>query len=494
MGITYDAIIVGGGLAGLSCAAILAKNGKRIILFEKNNIVGGRCSSYKKKGFIIDYGTHVFTRTEFGPIGVLLSEINESVEFYHLRRMPFYYLRKEGKVGPFGIDIDTKYGSILPPDEEFKKLNFDKEDFKDLLNKLSKTTNMELEETYKYDNIPFFDWYEKNKEVLNIGEGVKGLLFSLYSSGLCLLVEEGSTGEFMRIMKNNSSSSIHSMLKKEVRALGLGYPKGACIAVPNAIERAINKFGGKIIKNTIIDEIILEDGEVKGVITDKGETYQSKIVISNIGPKETIIAAGKQNFQKKFLSKIDSLKESVRGYVLKVALDEPVTDEAFLFGLASNIEKSSLIMKEARLPEIPWTIFVPVVSNMDPSLAPKGKQLMIPAHGTYGDTVKYPWHKLSEKILESLEIIFPHIQNKISFYDEFGAVQAKTLWKANDGAIIRVAQIPGQVGEDALPSKTPIKGLYLVGTGIGTGISEIGVDYAIRSGSECAKDILKNEK
>ena len=73
----HDVIIIGGGLGGLSAAAILAKHGKKVLIFEKNNIVGGRCSSYKKKGFTIDYGTHIFTRTEFGPIGVLLSEINE---------------------------------------------------------------------------------------------------------------------------------------------------------------------------------------------------------------------------------------------------------------------------------------------------------------------------------------------------------------------------------------------------------------------------------
>lgn len=490
----YDAIIIGGGLGGLSCASILAKHGKKIILFEKNKILGGRCSSYKKKGYTIDYGTHIFTRTDFGPLGGLLSEINESVEFYHLKRMPFYYLKKEGKFGPFGIDVDTKYGSILPPDDEFNKLNFNKEDFKDLLTKLSKTTNMKLEETYNYDKVSFIDWYEEKRDEFNIGEGVKGLLFSLYASGLCVSTDEGSSGEYIRVMMNNASSSFQSMMKRDVKALALGYPKGSCIAIPNAIEHAINKFGGKIIKNTIIDEIMVQEGMIKGAVTDKGEIFESKIVISNIGPKETINAAGKNNFDNQFIKKIEGLKASVRGYVLKVALDEPVTDEAFIFGLAADVDKAALIMKEDIIPEFPLTVFIPVVSNMDPSLAPKGKQLMIPANGTYKDTVKYPWHKLSEKILESLEIIFPHIQNKISFYDEFGAVHAKSLWKGMDGAINRVGQVVGQVGKDALPSETPIKGLYFVGSGIGTDISEIGVDYAVKSGWECAKNILKLKK
>ncbi|MHA1799166.1 MAG: phytoene desaturase family protein, partial [Candidatus Helarchaeota archaeon] len=409
----YDAIIIGGGLGGLSSAAVLAKNGKKVILFEKNKILGGKCSSYKKQGFTIDYGTHIFTRTEFGPIGEILHLLDENVDFYHLTRMPFYYLKKDEKVGPFGIDIDARYGSIIPPDEEFAKLNFDKKDFKDLLTKLANTTKMEFEETRKYDDVSFIDWYEEKKEELNVGDGVKGLLFSLYASGLCLLVEDGSSGEYIRIMQNNSASSFRSMLKKDVKALSLGYPKGSCISVPNAIVRAINKYGGTIVRETIIDEITVVDGKVQGVITNKGEVYKSNLIISNAGPKETLRMAGRKNFDKKYLKLVDNIKPSVRPYVLKVALSEPVTDEAFLFGLSENIEESSKAFRLGELPEIPWTLFIPVVSNMDPSLAPKGKQLMIPGHGTYEDTVKYPWHKLSEKMLEALEIIFPHIQNKI---------------------------------------------------------------------------------
>ena len=152
------------------------------------------------------------------------------------------------------------------------------------------------------------------------------------------------------------------MMKKDVRALSLGYPRGSCIAVPNAIERAINKFGGKIIKKTVIDKIIIEDGEVKGVITNKGDVYKSKIVISNIGPKETLTAAGKQNFPKEYVKRVEGLKSSVRPYVLKVALDEPVTDESFLFALSANIDESSKAMREGYLPDIPWTLFIPVAT------------------------------------------------------------------------------------------------------------------------------------
>lgn len=52
----YDVIIVGGGFGGLSCGALLAKNGYKVCLVEKNDTVGGLCSSYKKEDFHFDYG------------------------------------------------------------------------------------------------------------------------------------------------------------------------------------------------------------------------------------------------------------------------------------------------------------------------------------------------------------------------------------------------------------------------------------------------------
>jgi 15-cis-phytoene desaturase len=53
----YDSIIVGGGLAGLSAAALLAKKGKRILLFERGNL-GGRAVTINIKGFKFNFGAH----------------------------------------------------------------------------------------------------------------------------------------------------------------------------------------------------------------------------------------------------------------------------------------------------------------------------------------------------------------------------------------------------------------------------------------------------
>ena len=56
---SYDAVIIGAGHNGLTCAAYLAKAGLKVAVFEKNSFVGGMSSSYE---FIPGYrfGTGAF--------------------------------------------------------------------------------------------------------------------------------------------------------------------------------------------------------------------------------------------------------------------------------------------------------------------------------------------------------------------------------------------------------------------------------------------------
>src|ERR1700680_890176 len=57
---SYDAIIIGSGIGGLFCANILAKAGLKILLLEKHYMLGGFCSSFRRKGFVFDAATHFY--------------------------------------------------------------------------------------------------------------------------------------------------------------------------------------------------------------------------------------------------------------------------------------------------------------------------------------------------------------------------------------------------------------------------------------------------
>jgi phytoene dehydrogenase-like protein len=55
---TYDAVIIGAGLGGLTAAAILARAGRKVLLIERSNSVGGAASSYKAGDLFVEGSLH----------------------------------------------------------------------------------------------------------------------------------------------------------------------------------------------------------------------------------------------------------------------------------------------------------------------------------------------------------------------------------------------------------------------------------------------------
>ena len=60
-----DVIVLGGGFAGLSCAAALAEKGRKVMVLDKKPHLGGRAYSFNENGLDIDNGQHLFMGCNF---------------------------------------------------------------------------------------------------------------------------------------------------------------------------------------------------------------------------------------------------------------------------------------------------------------------------------------------------------------------------------------------------------------------------------------------
>src|SRR5437867_5654157 len=97
---SYDAIIIGAGVGGLFCANLLAREGLKVLLLERHYMLGGFCSTFRRKGFIFDAATHFYPLlgNPTTLTGKLLQDLEiptewikmDPVDQFHLPSMPSF--------------------------------------------------------------------------------------------------------------------------------------------------------------------------------------------------------------------------------------------------------------------------------------------------------------------------------------------------------------------------------------------------------------------
>ncbi|MFB0562503.1 MAG: phytoene desaturase family protein [Candidatus Lokiarchaeia archaeon] len=456
----YDVVVIGGGIGGTAAGAILASNGLKTLLVEKNEFIGGRCSTYEKEGFKIDVGVHSFGRTSKGPLGNVLNMIGmeDAVEWV-LARSPGPLWYHQGKFWKFPRDLEK-----LVPDSDFSSLT---KLFSDI---------MQLQETKELDTISIKSWlsrYTDNTVVHSFFNTVCGLYF-------VVPYYEASAGEFVRCLASLS------------RDLSTGYPKGGCISIPLAYTQGIEKFGGDVKTGVSAKKIVVDDEKVQGVELDSGEFVSSKLVISNAGIRDTVNnMVGRNYFNENYLEKTDKLKYSMSALTLKVALEEPITHFKMVssFSLEDPEEKFKRIL-EGKVPD-EVDLFCPVPSNYDPSLAPKGTQLIIAGTAAPLESFDKNREKWINNSMKSLENMFPGLSDNLMWLDVTTPKDIEILG-GKEAAVIGVSQTVDQSGVNRPSSTLPIEGLYLVGGDAGGW--GIGTELAAKSAIECSEIILRKTK
>ena len=97
-----DVIIIGAGMAGLTCGCLLAKRGLRVAMIEKNEKVGGCCASFQKDGFSFDLSVQSLGECQRGGrVWSLLKELDllDQIHFISLEPAREYHFPNR-KVSP----------------------------------------------------------------------------------------------------------------------------------------------------------------------------------------------------------------------------------------------------------------------------------------------------------------------------------------------------------------------------------------------------------
>ena len=77
---SVDVVVIGSGIGGLSCAALLAKYGYRVTVCESHSIAGGAAHSFERDGYKFDSGPSLYSGLSSSPTNNPLRQVLDAIE------------------------------------------------------------------------------------------------------------------------------------------------------------------------------------------------------------------------------------------------------------------------------------------------------------------------------------------------------------------------------------------------------------------------------
>jgi phytoene dehydrogenase-like protein len=265
----YDAVVIGSGLAGLTCANMLARDGNSVLLLEQHHQLGGLAAWFKRKGgHIFDVSLHGF------PVGMIKT------------------CRKYWSPEIAGMIVQLKGIRFDNPQFSFTT-TFDREDFTRILREQFKIPLENIEGFF--NTARDMNYYDD--QTMTIRE-----LFEKFFPG---------RNDVVRMLMEPITYANGSTLDDPAISYGIvfsNFMSKGVYTVQGGTDQFIGKMRDELIKNGVdirtkcpVEKIVIEDGKVSGVIAN-GKKVKCRAVVSNGNLKTTVHKlVGDEHFSGSFI-------------------------------------------------------------------------------------------------------------------------------------------------------------------------------------------------
>lgn len=478
----HDVIVIGSGIGGLSAAALLAKRGRKVIVFEQHFLAGGYCTSWERgvrRGnerwrYVFDAGVHdVSGLGERGPVRNLQRQlgIEEEIDW---RLMSHEYILGDLHIKVphdadefarvLGEQFADEYANVKALFDEIKLVY--REMYTDVertggVPRVPDTVDAMLAypkthpHAYKWMEVPFvklLDAYLQDERLKKFISALTG-----YLSDDPTVLTVGAMAPIFGYYFD-----------------GGYYPVGGSQSFADALVRSINENGGEVRLRTPVRRVMIENGKATGVELATGERHCAEAIISNADVLQTFLElVGCEHLPKTFIKQIETLKPSTSAFIVFLGVD-----------YVPDIAPIAMVDD----------IGIMTPSKVDPSLAPPGHsaitliKLMPQAEAATWDRQAPDYIKRKREYGDGMiavaERAVPNLRQHIVYRQEGSpATFARYAWTTN-GAIYGPA-----AGQPFLPMKTPIERLYLAGAGTFPGGG--GIEAVVISGTVAADTIYR---
>lgn len=276
--------VIGSGLGGLSAACVLAARGYKVVLFEKNDWIGGKAAVLEAEGYRFDMGPTILIYPSV--LRKIFSEANRDLNDYvRLEKLePQWrcFFDDQSKLDLYG-DLNAMKAELeqYSPGSAagYEKFSSTSEELHAISNRFffwrSIGSMRDTFETGSAINLSLL----KDVSRMRLGHTVAGTIRRY--------VKDKRVAQMLDHMVQYVGSSpertpaILCAIGHMQASEGVWYPRGGTRAIPNALAKLASELGVEIRTNTPIKRIVVEKENVRGIETATGDTVRLGAVVAN---------------------------------------------------------------------------------------------------------------------------------------------------------------------------------------------------------------------
>ncbi|HLZ63871.1 MAG TPA: NAD(P)/FAD-dependent oxidoreductase [Ktedonosporobacter sp.] len=488
----YDALIIGAGHNGLVAAGYLARAGKKVVVIEQRDRVGGACTLEEPfPGFTMSPCAYV--------VSLLRPEIIRDLELHR-----------------YGFEAYVKDPQMFVPFQDGNYL-FLRASTEKTIESIRRLSPRDAEAYPRF--LQFFDraseilnplLLEEPPSVADLAARFRGedeeiyrrLMFGSLYDMLADYFEsdymraafagQGVIGSFIGPKTPGSVYVMfHHMFGEVNGEKGMwGYVRGGMGRISFALAASAEAHGAVIRTNSPVEKILVHNGRAEGVRLESGEEVRARAVLSNADPKRTFLQlCADAELDKDFLKRIAHFKTDSAVIKVNIALKElpsfsclPGTTPGLQHAGSCEISPTPEYVQEAyedalrgELSQRPY-IEAYMQSATDPSVAPEGLHTIsafcqyAPYHlkgREWSESVK---QEMAKRIIATISSFAPNFADAVIDYQVLSPVDIEQRYGMANGNIFHGEITPDQLFSlrptpECARYRTPVEGLYLCGSG-----------------------------
>ncbi|TAJ53318.1 MAG: NAD(P)/FAD-dependent oxidoreductase [Nevskiaceae bacterium] len=281
----YDVIVIGSGIGGLSCAALLTRLGRKVCVLEQHYTAGGFTHSYEREGYEWDVGVHY------------IGEVHKP--YAPLRRI--FDVISDGKLE--WAPMDACYDRIIIGDRHYDFIA-GKDNLAAELKRHFPEEGAAIDEYFRLvqkvsgSMQAYFAGQAMPPRIARVYEALKrfrlpkecfmstrAVLEKLTSNQQLIAVLTGQWGDY-GLPPADAAFIMHAAVTKHYFAGG-NYPVGGSWKIADTIVPVIRSGGGEVFTYARVKELLIENGRAVGVRMEDGSEVRAPAVVSSAGAELT---------------------------------------------------------------------------------------------------------------------------------------------------------------------------------------------------------------